>query len=273
MTGPLVLLKQVLGRGRQTFLIKDADGGTASRKRGPAGAFGEGIPGGTALIRSRAVGGLPGSGISRVLYPFSAPSSPPRRWGVHELRPGRTLRRAPILREARTAPLMSGPSVRPAPPHPRLRLRSGPLRVRAFAPVRSASSVSGPPPRPPTTVNVDGQCTGQGTGLGPAALGGSESVLCVLASERASLPPSRQSPIIPSPSLRGAGLVPAHPGENDLCLGKPAVFPSLGGSAFAVRVLQRAVPGDFLCGLLPYGLCALPCVDRACGHAPSTSQR
>lgn len=45
---------------------------------GPAGAFGEGIPGGTALIRSRAVGGLPGSGISSVLYPFSSRPSPRR---------------------------------------------------------------------------------------------------------------------------------------------------------------------------------------------------
>ncbi len=179
-------------------------------------------------------------------FPGSCTRSPPRRpllAGGVSTSFGRVGHCAELRSSAKPAPPASGPSLRSAPPHPRLRLRSGPLRVRAFAPVRSASSVSGPPPRPPTTVNVDGQCNGQGTGLGPAAaLGKSDSVLCVLASERASLPPSRQSPIIPSPSLRGAGLVPAHPGENDLCLGKPAVFLSLGGSAFAVRCFNAPSP-------------------------------
>lgn len=154
MAGPLVVLKQVLERGRQTFLIKDADGGTASRKRGPAGAFGEGIPGGTALIRSRAVGGLPGSGISKVLYPFSAPalpllavgcpqapagshtppSSPSSPVGCSQAPAGRTLRRAPSLRfgPLRSARVCAFALVRSAP-RPGIRL----TRVRAFAPVRS----------------------------------------------------------------------------------------------------------------------------------------
>jgi len=99
---------------------------------GPAGAFGEGIPGGTALIRSRAVGGLPGSGISRVLCPFSPRPSPSRS----------------SRRRCAAAPVHFPPSVRPLPSSPSRRHRPAPVRLPPAPPVRRRPAVAGSGPRP-----------------------------------------------------------------------------------------------------------------------------